>query len=311
VLQKIWRWLVGEVGNVATKEFLKFLVLWLAAIIGGWLLAFINAVFHLEQPVTLDALKNHAVSIIENVAAHPYDYTIGLIRSNPVHSISGLIITGVVLSLLFLLRRANYRIRNLSERIADANVAQSLIAQSGLGGRWPHAKLAEGGAPWKDVCAEILRHDNGILYILGANGVDTFGRPAAPLFEVLPQFRHDTRIILVSPRSKEVEGRARAVGMDPQEYKANIETSVRRLRDLRRQQHPIEGRYYAGQPNWKLIITSRTIWMQYYMPNGQHVDATPCWRFDITSGDDGLYHYFFMEFNRIWRRCEAEQIDLK
>jgi hypothetical protein len=100
------------------------------------------------------------------------------------------------------------------------------------------------------------------------------------------------------------------VGTDPKEYKANIEISVRRVRELRRQQHPIEGRYYDGQPNWKLIVTSRTVWMQYYMPNSKHVADTPCWRFDLTSTDDGLYHYFSMEFQRIWRRCVGDDMNL-
>ena len=84
---------------------------------------------------------------------------------------------------------------------------------------------------------------------------------------------------------------------------------MRRLRDLRYQHHAIDGRFYNGQPNWKMIITSRTAWLQYYAP-GKHVDETPVWRLDSTEHGNGLYHIFAMEFERIWRRCEGHDMPL-
>jgi hypothetical protein len=32
--------------------------------------------------------------------------------------------------------------------------------------------------------------------------------------------------------------------------------------------HSIEARYYEGQPNWKLIVTNSTPWVQYFLPGG-------------------------------------------
>jgi len=46
------------------------------------------------------------------------------------------------------------------------------------------------------------------------------------------------------------------------------------LKFLRKQAHSIEARYYEGQPNWKLIATNSTLWVQYYLPGGPHVDQT-------------------------------------
>jgi hypothetical protein len=137
------------------------------------------------------------------------------------------------------------------------------------------------------LCAEISRHDNRVLFILGANGVETFGRPGSPLYKALEDFRGSVRVILTDPESDETAGRAAGLGTPIGEYKRAITTSVRRLSDLRHQHHSIEGRYYNGQPNWKMIITSRTEWIQYYAP-GVHVDATPVWRFDSTEHGGGL-----------------------
>jgi hypothetical protein len=272
---RAWQWLYAETRTTLAREAIRYASLTALSVIVGWTLVVVNALFHLKQPLTLQAISDRGLELLTRLADHPYDSTVGLIKSDPIHAISGVIIGAGIVTFGFLLRRARSRIDQLEHRINDATVARALVAEAGLGGRWPHARREQGGAPWNDVQSEILRPENNILYILGANGVDTFGRNASPLYECLRQFRHETRIILISPASPELPGRAHSLGVSPDDYKADIASSVRRLRDLRQQQHPIEGRYYEGQPNWKLIITSRTAWMQYYMPNGMHVDATP------------------------------------
>jgi hypothetical protein len=166
------------------------------------------------------------------------------------------------------------------------------------------------GAPWHELCAEINRGDNHHLYILGANGIDTFGAPHSPLYEVMETSRAEMRVVLIDPDSPHLGGRARAIGQDPRDYKRAIRTSEQRLRDLREEHHAIEGRFYDGQPNWKLIITTTTVWVQYYAAGGLNVNETPVWRFDATAGGDGLYHLFRMEFDRIRRRCDDNEMNL-
>jgi hypothetical protein len=188
--------------------------------------------------------------------------------------------------------------------LKEASVAAPLVAELGIGGRWPHAKN-EAGAPWGDVCKEIQRSDNTVLDILGANGVETFGERGSPLYEVMQSFTGTMRVILLHPTSPETTGRAQSVRTDIRTYRKAIVASQARLRELRRQYRAVDGRFYDGQPNWKLIITSRTAWVQYYLPTGQHVNETPMYRFDATGDTSDLFHMFHMEFDRIWRRCNT------
>ncbi|MEH2585966.1 hypothetical protein V1281_007861 [Nitrobacteraceae bacterium AZCC 2161] len=104
--------------------------------------------------------------------------------------------------------------------------------------------------------------------------------------------------------------RAAAVGLNAVEYEKAIRASVKRLKELRKQAHSIEARYYEGQPNWKLIITNSILWIQYYLAGGPHVDQTPVWLDSVTGNGDGFYHLFHMEFDRIWERCLPTPINL-
>jgi hypothetical protein len=236
-------------------------------------------------------------AIAADFAADPLTYSLLTFRDELVPTIFALIVISLYAILFILLRRTKWS-------LLEARVERALAIQAGIGGRWSHARIDDvGGAPWADLCAEICRPENGILLILGANGIDTFGRPGSPLYEAMYQFRGSTRVILMDPQSQETIGRAAALNVPIGEYRKAIGTSTKRLRDLRQQQHPVDWRFYEGQPNWKMIITARTAWLQYYSP-GKHVDQTPVWRFDATEHGNGLYYLFAMEFERIWRRCD-------
>jgi hypothetical protein len=152
--------------------------------------------------------------------------------------------------------------------------------------------------------------ENKFLFILGANGADTFGASASPLFGAMEKFNGTIRVILCEPDSKPMVGRAKALGMTPQDYKRAIRTSERRLKELRSHQHAVEGRFYQGEPNWKLIITSTTAWVQYYVPGGPHVEENAVWHLGMAAYKEGFYHLFHMEFNRVWERCKASHMKL-
>ncbi len=298
--RKAASWLAQEAWGIGIKEILKWIVLAIVAVASTSILTAISNVLQVPGgswtavwDKTLEALRA------------PYQYVVQSLLNDPVYYFTVLALVSFNLILAVLLRRAYTHLR-----ISTAK--QVLAEEAGLGGRWPHAKLAEpDGAPWDKLREEILRADNHHLDILGANGVDTFGGTGSPLFETLREYRGNLRVILIDPDSRELEGRAGAVATDPREYKANIRTSERRLKELRKQHHAIEGRFYTGQPNWKLIITDKTAWIQYYAPGGHHVDETPVWRFDSTQNGDGLFHLFRMEFERIFRRCEGNDMNLR
>jgi hypothetical protein len=236
----------------------------------------------------------------------PYD----LVDEHPRLSIAILVLVVAATVLSVLLVRANRILNRQSEILDAADANHALVTQAGIKGRYPHAKQSDDGAPWKALSEEILSAENKFVYILGANGIDTFGRPGSPLYETLQNFRGTVRVILCKPGTKPMKGRADAVGVNPNDYEKAIRESVKRLRVLRKHAHSIEARYYDGQPNWKLIVTNATVWVQYYLPGGPHVDETPVWLFSVTDNADGVYHLFYMEFDRVWERCAPAQITL-
>jgi hypothetical protein len=125
-----------------------------------------------------------------------------------------LVLVAGYIILFALLRRAHRRLNNQQTVLSEAAVYRALVEQAGLGGRWPHSSPNDAtGAPWADLCKEVLRSENRILYILGANGEETFGAPEAPLYGTLEQFHGTVRIVLLYPDSDQMAGRAAAVGM--------------------------------------------------------------------------------------------------
>ncbi|QOZ79911.1 hypothetical protein XH83_33740 [Bradyrhizobium sp. CCBAU 53351] len=286
----------------------------LLAAAGVYALSAVQNLYSLDHVPTQDealallwkSAKGMPALVQDWLVSRPYDAVI----DHPILSAVILILVVVAVVLGFLLTRA-HSILNLQSTIlsgADANYA--LVTQAGIEGRFPHARQSEDGAPWKSLCEEILSPENKFVYILGANGIDTFGRPGAPLYEALQNFRGNIRVILCKPGSKQMKGRAAAVGVNSNDYEKAIRDSVKRLRTLRNQAYSVEGRYYEGQPNWKLIITNSTVWVQYYLPGGPHVDQTPVWLVSVTPNADGFYHLFHLEFNRIWERCASNPITL-
>jgi hypothetical protein len=295
----IWNWLWGLV----------------AAALGAYALSIFQTYYHLDHTPTwpevggllLDSAKGLPSFLWDWLISRPYD---AIIKDHPAISTAVIVLTATGLILAALLFRANRILNRQGEILSNAAANEALVTQAGIKGRFPHARQADDGAPWKSLSEDILSAENKFVYILGANGIDTFGKPGSPLHDALQSFRGHIRVILCKPGSKPMRGRAAAVGTNAAEYEKAIKESVRRLKFLKKQAHPIEGRYYEGQPNWKLIVTNSTLWVQYYLPGGPHVDQTPVWLVSATDNADGFYHLFHMEFNRIWERCVLSPINL-
>jgi hypothetical protein len=302
-LRARFTWLYTESRSLALKEALKWLLVSGATLAGGWLLAVARRVVDTNSPSASEPLWIRVRAVAFDFYHAPLTYSLSLLKANPGSTLLGLVLVASYAVLIILWRRTKWSLR-------EATAERALAIKAGIGGRWPHARTNDtDGAPWPDLCAEISRYDNDALFILCANGLETFGRPSSPLFNAMQDFLGQTRVILIDLNSSYAAGRAAAVSQTAAEYKKAIATSVKRLRDLRHQQHSVEGRFYDGLPNWKMIITNRTAWIQYYTP-GKHVQETPVWRFDTTEQGSGLYHLFRLEFERIWRRCEKNEMDL-
>ena len=289
---------------IVAREALKWILFAFFALGSAWLLGVLGNILDVSAPTwgqVFSAIEDATIKFFRN----PIQFSIQAYSNNPIYAFIFVLLTAGNLTLFILLVRSTRALRSSS-------ISRALAIQAGIAGRWPHALINEpAGAPWHELCAAIHRGDNHLLYILGANGIDTFGDQNSPLYEVMQGSHVEMKIVLIDPGSPELDGRSRAVGIDPAEYRRAIRTSERRLRELKKQHHSIDGRFYNGQPNWKLIITTTTVWVQYYIPGGQHVNETPVWRFDATPEGDGLYHLFRMEFDRIWHRCEGSEMNLR
>lgn len=294
------------------KDARKGILSVVAGVIAAWVISALNLWQDQPRPIPPEKIPYLLWRSFIDIFTDPADWT-RFILEKPQRAIPAILLVLILIGLIALLYRAYKTIGKQLTLVREAAANKALVAQFGAGGRWPHCRRSGGGgAPWEDLIKEIERPANDSLDILGANGVDTFGDVTSPLYEVLARFRNGPiRVILAFPDRRTVMGRALTLGVNPRDYVKAIIKSQSRLRELTSHHLPVEGRYYKGEPNWKLIITSRTVWMQYYEPGGSHVDQTPVYRLDVNDDGQGLYHLFKMEFERIWRRCEADPMKLK
>lgn len=207
----------------------------------------------------------------------------------------------------FALRFAK-RISSQEALLTSAATYRALVEQIGIHSHWPNAIPGGAGAPWSELCADILSNGNKNLSILGANGIETFGASGAPLHEALLKYHGTLRVVLSDPDSPQTRARARAVNKEPNTYKKSIKSSIRFIRELRTQSRHFYARYYDGKPNWKLIITDNRAWVQYYTPGGPDVANTPVYVLKKTESEFNLYNLFHHEFERIWERCANKKI---
>jgi hypothetical protein len=315
-------WLIENLKSKAKKQAAESgsaVTNWLwgiaVATLGAYALSIFQSFYSLDHTPTWPEVGGLLLTSAKGLPAFLWDWLISrpydaIIRDHPAISVAVISLTVTGLILAGLLFRANRILNRQGEILSNAAANEALVTQAGIKGRFPHARQAEDGAPWTSLCEDILSAENRFVYILGANGIDTFGKPGSPLYDALQSFRGHIRVILCKPGSKQMKGRAAAVGWSATEYEKAIKESVRRLKFLKKQAHSIEGRYYEGQPNWKIIATNSTLWIQYYLPGGPHVDQSPVWLVSATNNADGFYHLFHIEFNRVWERCVLSPINL-
>jgi hypothetical protein len=217
-----------------------------------------------------------------------------------------MLITGAFI-LVIPLFRARRRIRAQGERLREGDKFQNLITRTGLTAHWPHGRNDGTGASWVSLCRAIRRPPQ-FVWILGANGADTFSLPNSPLYEVLEDFPNSLRVMLAHPDSEFTSARATDVHTDQKEYRRLIIQSVERLKALYARRQNIEARYYWDRPTWKMIITGRSMWVQYYQP-GQHVANTPVFRFAAGTRNN-LYQSFYQKYEHLWYGARQHIIKL-
>jgi hypothetical protein len=124
--------LVTESKGILVKEALKYLVLTIATLVVGFLLAGISQLFKLPTPLTIDNFWSQFWLLTKSLWEHPVDFTVGLYVRDPIHSIVALVVAAILVIALVLFRRARRRIKGLAASLNEASVAQALVSQLGM-----------------------------------------------------------------------------------------------------------------------------------------------------------------------------------
>lgn len=139
------------------------------------------------------------------------------------------------------------------------------------------------------------------IHIMGASGWNTFGKPDSPLHQGLKTC-NEAEIILLYPLSPALTKRARDISQGTEEYKQEIYNSLQYINELRGEgDNPerIKVRMYQSYPGWKYIFLGRYVWVQKYPP-GDHVRNSPCYAFQRSPNEIGIYGQLFEQFKRRW-----------
>lgn len=224
---------------------------------------------------------------------------------NAFAAVALLLLTVLVVAIAWIFARITHRVL---QTFVGMFRLRALVRSVGLSGYWPHARLGDGTAPWKELQAHANSGGNQFLYILGATGYETFGTNTSPMWDVVTRFQGDIRVILMSPDSRFLHQRAEDLGVSDAQYRRDIRRTLAQIEVWRRRGHIVSHRTYDSKPNWKLIVTNDLAWVQYYRM-GTHVAETPVFQFFATDGQNGLYHLFYTEFWRVWNLCGHESGD--
>jgi len=160
---------------------------------------------------------------------------------------------------------------------------------------------------WDDCAIFLEETGNSSIFIMGANGWDTFGEKNSPLNKVLEEFRGSIRVLIMHPSSQGVQARAMSTKTTPGKYKANIVNSVLFCKSLHDCGRDISIRLFRWPPVWKLIFSDDRLWLQYYEEQ-KHIDDTHVYSFNRSPEDSSLYRPFMTEFKRSWD--DSLEVDL-
>lgn len=250
-------------------------------------------------------MLNH---VVEHVLAHALFYVIlvpiagyivsiysgfGLKQYAAVHPVRFFLFwftVGVTCVISFMWYRGKKEIGRLTEIIEHTGVR---------GFHWHDDDRTLKADDWKS-CATAIESENPVeLCILGLTGWDTFGKPGAPLHDVLKRYAGNINILLLDPNTQAFKNRATALNINEQNYREQVLDSLKFCKDLKGKGKSIEVRLYKRTPIWKMIQTNSFLWLQYYHPN-KHVDDTPVYALFADGAHNSLIFPFRDSFKRRW-----------
>lgn len=217
--------------------------------------------------------------------------------SNPGRTItSAVVMAALIVSGLICWR---YKINPLTS-FSKLKARRNMIHKIGVSAYWESARLPDRRGEWDELSRRIQEAPQGQVNILGAGGWETFGENEGVIEEAIRNFQGHMRIILLNPDSAYLADRAASLGVRKDSYKKLITQSIKYLEQLSSKGGNIELRLYNYPPNWKMIITPKTLWLQQYTP-GCHVIESPVYMFYGTKERTGMFYLFLNDFERIWK----------
>jgi hypothetical protein len=128
-----------ETPGAFVKVILEAALITAATLLAAGLIALLGQIF--GEPITWQTVRTRLESLVIAIWSDPFTYTVALISRNPVHSFGIFALVGAVFVFFFLLRKAQHKIKTLQaaaqETADEGEAAQLLVAQLGIGGRWP------------------------------------------------------------------------------------------------------------------------------------------------------------------------------
>jgi hypothetical protein len=188
---------------------------------------------------------------------------------------------------------------------------QAIVEGAGLTGFSLHDGAEEKSHDWAH-CEEILSDDQNIkLKILGANGRDTFGKADAPLHKLVGEFKGRIEILLMHPSCEAFKTRTSSLGANHDEYLGHLRETLDFCAYLhtKRNKH-ITVKLYSQPPIWKMLITNKYMWLQYYSPL-KHVENTPVYTFYSDERGTSLFIPLAEVFRKRWQDDGSCTVDLK
>lgn len=239
-------------------------------------------------PATYAYIEN--INVVDYIASHPYRLIATVIT---------LIGGGIFIS-----RAINAFQRNVQ--------LQAIVEGAGLTSFSLHDGADEKSHDWESCCKAILADDqNTKLKILGANGRDTFGKADAPLHKLVGEFQGEIEILLMHPSCEAFNTRTSSLGVSAEEYFNHLRETLDFCAYLyTKQNKSITIKLYSQTPIWKMLITNKYMWLQYYSPL-KHVDSMPVYTFYSDEQGTSLFIPLVDVFRKRWQDDGSCTVDLK
>ncbi len=148
------------------------------------------------------------------------------------------------------------------------------------------------------------------LWLLGATGKETFSGAASPLYDEVRNYEGEIKVLLIRPESFAFKSRCRNLKVSADTYLEEILDSIDYCKDLAVKGKSITVKLYDQHPIWKMVMTTRVLWVQYYKHN-THVDNTPMYSFEYRKEGSSLFDGFRTVFTKRWSHDNSLPIDLE